>query len=312
MAIPSMENLMLPVLRLCATGELSVGDMVPQIITILSITAEDAAMQIPSGRGMATIAKRTQWTVFYLKNSGLLTRPRRGMYMITELGRGLLAKHPTRIDLDTLMTDPDFRAFRQRGTADSAGRDVSSVPTAIQVAAPEERIAQATAEMDAELRSKLLEAILAAPPSFFEHLIVDLLIAMGYGGSRADAGETLGQSGDGGVDGVIREDRLGLDRIYLQAKRYQSSNKIGSPAMQGFVGALHGQGANKGVFITTSDFTPDARAFTDKLGGMRVVLINGDTLTRLMLQHGVGVRTQETVAIRRLDTDYFNDDVDTA
>ncbi len=182
----------------------------------------------------------------------------------------------------------------------------------MQVAAPEERIAQATAEMEAELRSTLLEAILAAPPSFFEQLIVDLLLAMGYGGSRADAGETLGQSGDGGVDGVIREDRLGLDRIYLQAKRYQPSNKIGSPAMQGFVGALHGQGANKGVFITTSDFTPDARAFADKLGGMRVVLINGETLTRLMLQHGVGVRTHQTVAIRRLDTDYFNDDADTS
>ena len=311
MAFPSLEDLLLPVLRVCAKGEQSIRDIIKQVIADVGISAEEATIIVPSGH-VTAINVRIHWAKSYLKYADLVMQPRRGVVVITERGRDLLATHPARITNEMLMTYPEFRAHREKGTAGVVGSNAASASTAMQVATPDERIAQATAEMEAELRGTLLDAILTAPPSFFEQLIVDLLLAMGYGGSRADAGETLGRSGDGGVDGVIREDRLGLDRIYLQAKRYQPTNKISSPAMQGFVGALHGQGANKGVFITTSDFTPDARAFADKLGGMRVVLINGETLTRLMLQHGVGVRTHQTVAIRRLDTDYFNDDADTS
>lgn len=172
---------------------------------------------------------------------------------------------------------------------------------------PEEQIAAASATLDESLRDALLARILEGSPAFFEKLIVDLLLAMGYGGSRSDAGEQLGGTGDGGIDGVIREDQLGLDRVYLQAKRYQPGNTVGSETVQAFIGALVGRGAHKGVLITTSSFSKAALTAASQSGSLRLVLIDGDSLTKLLVRFNVGVRVARSVEIKRIDADYFGD-----
>lgn len=307
--IPTYDMLMLPVLRLCASQAWAMRDLIAQMGLTLNLSAEELAQEIPS-RGTKLLANRVHWAKTYLKKAGLLEQPRRGFVEISDVGKQVLACNPERIDIALLERFDGFRAFL--GAAKPSVGPTSVNPGSAQdmqeaLSTPEEQIFAASMKLDDTLRDALLARVLECSPAFFEKMIVDLLLAMGYGGSRADAGQRIGGTGDGGVDGVISEDQLGLDRIYMQAKRYQPGNSVGSDAVQGFVGALVGKGAQKGVLITTSTFTKAAMTVSTQLGSLRLVLIDGEALTKLMMRFNVGVRVAQAVEIKRIDLDFFED-----
>jgi restriction system protein len=287
-------------------------DLVSKIAADLQLTEAEREQQKPSD-GTPLITNRVHWAKTYLKQAGLLEQPKRGVVQITERGRNVLKAHPSGFDVQYLQQFPEFLRFlgRTKQTDKPAGSEPETVPSQLPEApatsTPEEQIETASGALSEALRDALLARILEASPASFERLIIDLLLRMGYGGSRADAGEQLGRTGDGGVDGVIREDRLGLDRVYLQAKRYQPGNTVGSDAVQSFIGALVNRGAHKGVLITTSTFTKNGIETAKQSGALRLVLIDGPTLTDLMLQFNVGVRVARTIDIKRIDLDYFED-----
>jgi restriction system protein len=244
-----------------------------------------------------------------MSKAGLIASPARGRFVATDAGRALLAQNPERVDVKLLLKRPEFREFYK--SSNSAGTDTDSSQGEIESrdlgstsVTPEEQIEASYQAVVAALRADLLDRIGQNSPAFFEGLIVDLLVAMGYGGSHKSAAAQLGRSGDGGVDGVVNEDRLGLDRVYVQAKRYAATNSIGRPDVQAFVGSLVGLGATKGVFVTTSTFSPQARDFVKHLS-QRVILIDGRQLADLMIEHGVGVRVSRAIEFKRLDEDFF-------
>ncbi len=306
--IPDYQSLMLPVLRLAAVGETRVADVAERIADELGMTVEERDLLLPSGR-QRVLHNRIHWAKFYMSKAGLITSPARGRFVATDRGKVLLATAPERIDVALLMHEPKFREFYKD---DGAAADENCIPaepvqdTSVRTT-PEEQIDAAHASMQAALRDELLQRILSNSPAFFEQLIVDLLVAMGYGGSHKDAAAQLGRSGDGGVDGIVNEDRLGLDRIYVQAKRYAPGNAVGRPDVNGFVGSLVGLGAIKGVFVTTSTFSQPARDYVRHLA-QRIILIDGQELADLMIEHGVGVRSYRTVEFKRLDEDFFGED----
>ena len=313
--IPTYDVLMLPMLRLCAEKVWVMRDLVARMADDLGLGEAERGQMIPSGT-MTVITSRVHWAKTYLKQAGLVEQPKRAHIQITVRGREVLARNPARIDSSLLQEFGEFREFlsRTKSEGTAAAAPVSAAPAAPiapvveTTSTPEEQIASASLTLNESLRDALLARVLEATPTFFEKLIVDLLLAMGYGGSRADAGEQLGGTGDGGVDGVIREDQLGLDRVYLQAKRYSPGNTVGSEAVQAFMGALVSKGAQKGVMITTSTFSRAATSVaTTQSGHLRLVLIDGDELTRLMVRFGVGIRIARTVEIKRIDLDYFED-----
>lgn len=305
---------MLPVLRLASQGERSIPEIEGPIADQFFLTRPEREQLLPSGR-QRVLANRLHWAKFYLTRAGLLASPRRGRFTITDAGRELLARNPQSINNELLMQYPAFRAFlaASNATRDDTDPDelvVRAVVPAAPVAqsTPEEQIETAYVALQSALRSELLQRILQNSPSFFEQVIVTLLVGMGYGGTHRNAAEQLGGSGDGGVDGVINEDRLGLDRVYVQAKRYAlDSAPIGRPAVQGFVGSLVGFSANKGVFATTSTFTREAVEFAKHLP-QRVILIDGQRLTELMIEHNVGVRSTRSIDFKRVDEDFFSEE----
>lgn len=309
MAIPDYQTLMLPVLRLTAEGYQRVPDMLPVIARDFGLTDEEMARDLPKGRAKV-VANTTHWARTYLGKAGLVRPIRRGVFEVTEEGQKLLAEKPTRIDSTTLKRFPDFIAWlartRERGVEektdepDSIAFATSQIPTQT----PQQRIEQASAELDAALADELLERLLNASPKFFEDAVVKLLLAMGYGSGDSGSGLVTGASGDGGIDGIISEDALGLDRVYVQAKRYAPENAVQRPAIQQFVGSLNGEGATKGVFVTTSSFSRGAQDFVGKVT-QRIVLIDGQRLARLMIAHGVGVQTIETISLRAVDENFF-------
>jgi restriction system protein len=222
----------------------------------------------------------------------------------------VLARGLTRLDNTTLQEFPEFQEFRRRSStspASTASGALAPIVVSADCSTPEERIEAAYHEIVAELGAQLLERIRCAKPEFFEALIVDLMIAMGYGGSRPEAGQRLGKSGDGGVDGLISEDILGLDSIYLQAKRHAPGNVIGVEKVREFAGALVERGASKGVFVTTSDFASGAKAYAERIP-QKLILINGDELTRLMVRYNVGIRVSRHIELKKIDLDYFDED----
>jgi restriction system protein len=299
---------MRPVLALMEDGsDWPAASIRDAIISQFQLSPEEVAERIPSGRD-TMVRNRVGWALTYLYRAGLLARPRRSVYRISERGRDALREHPERIDNSVLAQFEEFQEFRSRdATPPSPRPDLSAqaeLPVA-DVATPEERAASAYRELRATLASDLLERVSEQSPDFFEGLVLDVLQAIGYGGSREDAGERLGRTGDEGVDGVIREDTLGLDLIYVQAKKW--SNPVGRPEIQRFVGALHGQRASKGVFITTSSFSREAINYADSVSP-RVILVDGRELAQLMIDHGVGVSVATTYEIKRIDLDYFGAD----
>lgn len=308
MSAPDYQTLMLPVLKLACEGEQRVGEIADTIADAFGLTEAEREQMLPSGR-QRVLHNRIHWAKFYMSKAGLITSPARGRFVATQAGRTLLEAGPAKIDVPLLMREPAFRDF-YRNEAQSGVEVVaaaSHAPSAITAATPEEQIEVAYQSVLASLRADLLERILQTSPAFFEQLIVDLLVAMGYGGSHKNAAAQLGRSGDGGVDGVINEDRLGLDRVYMQAKRYAEGNTVGRPDIQAFVGSLVGLRASKGVFVTTSSFSSQARNFVRHLS-QRVVLLDGSDLTGLMIEHNVGVRVSRATEFKRLDEDFFSGD----
>lgn len=308
MALPDYESLMLPILDVAARGETTLSQCREALVRELAISAADAAELLPSGS--SKLRNRVGWAKTYLVQAGLAQITRRGAFKATERGRSVLAEKPAAIDIAYLRRFPEFVRFlsRRRGSTGDETLSPGSAVVGAGSRTPEE-VADAAAEaIRHRVRSELLERVLASSPAFFERVIVDLLLRMGYGGSWEDAGRTLGGTGDGGVDGVIKEDRLGLDLVYIQAKRYRLDRPVSEEMIRGFSGSLLGHGASKGVFVTTSSFTDQARRFATALRQQRVVLIDGDTLANLMIDHNVGVRSDRRIEIPKLETDYFDEE----
>lgn len=262
------------------------------------LSDEERAARLPSGLAR-TFDNRVGWAATYLYRVGLLGRPMRSVYVITERGRDVLERHPERVDLTVLSQFPEFAKFRKGSTG---SQEAASLPEAVEAATPEERMDTAYRELRESLAVDLLERIHAMPPDAFEDLVLDVLHAMGYGDGSDDSRLRTGGSGDAGIDGVIRQDQLGLDGIYVQAKRWEAT--VGRPVVQAFIGALQGARASRGVIVTASNFSSDARTYADSVSP-RVVLIDGARLAELMIDYGVGVSSREIYKLKRVDTDYF-------
>ncbi|MFM0089018.1 restriction endonuclease [Paraburkholderia sediminicola] len=301
---------MLPVLRAAADGqEHRFRNVVERLADEYGLTDEERNTLLPSGTA-PLFDNRVGWARTYLKQAGLVESKKRGYFMITERGKSLLAKSPDRIDNRTLDQYPEFASFRQKKNANGQAASMSPLQAdateqEADGATPEESFAQAYQRLRSSLETELLDQVKSSTPSFFERLVIDLLVAMGYGGSRQDAGSVIGRSGDGGIDGTIKEDKLGLDVIYVQAKRWEDT--VGRPEIQKFAGALQGQRANKGVFITTSTFSREAKEYAGVIAS-KIILVDGDQLVKLMVDHNVGVSTVSTFHVKKVDSDYFEGD----
>lgn len=302
MPIPDYQTFLLPLLTLLADGqERSLRDAIDALADRFGLTEEERSARLPSGR-QRILDNRVSWAATYLRQARLLESPRRGFLRISDRGRAVLASAPTRIDVRFLEQFPEFQAFRTRrpsGTAPGTPAADESPET------PEEQIERAHVAIRQALAAELIDRILAAPPALFEQLVVDLLVRMGYGGSHGEAAQAVGRSGDGGIDGIVKEDRLGLETIYIQAKRWQGP--VGRPEVQRFVGALHGRGARKGVFVTTSTFTQEARDFARQLTPFTLVLVDGTQLAELLIDYDVGVTPVKTYTVKRIDPGFFGE-----
>ena len=308
-AIPDYQTLMLPLLRALSNGQ---PRHVRELSAILgeefSLSDEELSQLTPGG-GSLLFHGRVSWAKTYMSQAGLVEQVSRGVYRISPTGKTVLEERPEKINNDFLMRFQGFRDFKSRsgtrgGRTDTATKAEpnSAESGEDQLGDPSERLNAAYREIRTALATDLLDQVKHASPQFFESLVVDLLVAMGYGGSRDDAGLAVGKSGDGGIDGIIKEDRLGLDFVFIQAKRWE--NPVGRPIVQGFAGSLDGERARKGVLITTSRFTPDAEEYVKRIE-KRIVLIDGEQLANYMMDFGIGVTDVNTLHIRRIDQDYF-------
>lgn len=303
MTVPKFHEFMLPVLRQLDDGApRHWRDLRKRCIDEFQLTDADLAEEISSG--MSRVDSRILWANTYLFQAGLLDRPRRGLVVITERGRDVLADPPDAITLSYLRRFPEFREFQARTKKGDNAASQSAESTTTVESSPLESIADAVAEAKSDLEGELLKRIVAQPPEFLEQLAVKLLNKMGYG--DAAGSEHRGRPGDAGIDGAIRQDALGLNTIYMQAKRYSLNHAVQRPDIQAFVGALHGAQADRGVFITTSRFTDGAREYTERIPN-RIVLIDGQRLAQLMVQHDIGVEVRDTFVLKRIDEDFFDE-----
>lgn len=304
MAIPDFQSVMLPVLTFMADQrEHSMREVVLALADVFALSDEERAVMLPSGQ-QRTFDNRVNWAVSYMKHAGLLEYIRRGVFRITDRGLHVLGQHPARVNTKFLAQYPEFNEFRTRARRERNGNIHSESLDQDAQQTPEERLEDGYQRIRLELAQELLMRIMGCSPAFFERLVVELLVKMGYGGSLKDAGEAIGRSRDEGIDGIIKEDRLGLDTIYIQAKRWQGT--VGRPDIQRFTGALMGQRARKGIFITTSDFSREAREYAGNIDS-KIVLIDGEQLAQLMIDHDVGVSTASVYEIKRIDSDYFTE-----
>jgi restriction system protein len=303
MAVPDFQSLMLPLLRIAVDGrEHSLAEARDVLAADFKLSDAELQELLPSGR-QAKFANRVAWAKSYLQQAGILLSPRRAHFQISDRGRAILKTPPPRIDIKFLEQYPEFVDFRTPKI--EVATVLVDVPSAqSEPDTPEEALEAAHQKMRVSLTSELLNKVKVASPHFFESLVVELLLKMGYRGSRRDAGQAIGRSGDEGIDGIISEDRLGLDVVYLQAKKWDGT--VGRPEIQRFVGALHGKRARKGVFITTSAFSAEAMAYVEHIDS-KVVLIDGRRLAELMIDFGVGVTTAATYDLKRVDSDYFDE-----
>lgn len=298
MAIPGYQSVMLPLLKLSSDGaQHSIREAIDSLARVFKLSDSDRREVLPSGR-QAVFDNRVGWARTYMKKAGLLTSPQRGYFQITPRGRKVLTQGPARIDVQFLDQFCEFREFRRPSNRAKRPGDQGEPDT------PEETLESAYESLRAELADELLRQVKATPPSLFEKIVVRLLVEMGYGGNLRDAGKAIGGSGDEGIDGVIKEDPLGLDIIYVQAKRWEGT--VGRPEVQRFAGALQGQRARKGVFITTSLFSRDACDYVSRIDA-RIVLVDGPTLTQSMIDHGIGVSLRTAYEVKALDLDYFTE-----
>ena len=302
MTIPNYQNFLLPLLQLLEDGrEYSVRELYDTLADQLAFSEADRQQMLPSGQ-QKTYENRIGWATTYLKKAALITRPKRAHVIITDRGRELLAQRPEKITAKSLEVFPEYQEFCQ-GTVKSDS--IAPVPIELESdRTPEEVLQDAYLTLRSEVADEMLQCLKSSSPAFFERVVVDLLVAMGYGGSRKAAGQAIGGSGDGGVDGIISEDPLGLDNIYIQAKRWEGT--VGRPIVQAFAGSLEGFRARKGVVITTSDFSKEAKDYVTRIE-KKIVLINGEMLTELMLDNNVGVSEKERFVVKRIDADYFDE-----
>lgn len=305
MPVPDFQSMMLPVLKILSDGQPhSRKDVAKELSKVLKLTSEELAQLLPSGR-QTRFDNRLAWVQVYLNAAGLTFYPERGSMQITERGKKVLKEPPSKIDIRFLLKFSEFQDFRARkkpeGDRESQAQMMEKVDAEEELT-PEETIEKAYQQMRSALAQELLDIIKKSPSTFFERMVVDFVLALGYGGSRKDAGEALGRSGDGGVDGVIKEDRLGLDVVYLQAKRW--TNPIGANLIREFAGSLEGYRAKKGILITTSSFTKEALEYALKIE-KRISLVDGKTLVDMMIDVNLGVSTTQGYELKKVDLDYF-------
>ena len=297
MAIPKHNDMYLPFLEFLGDGQThAIADIIKHLAQKMGVTDEERKEMLASGV-TSKFGSRVGWTRTYLGKAGLLDTVKRGVLAISDEGKRVLLSKPNKLDDDFLMQYEGFREFK----APSSGTLISPIATDI---TPQDELEDAFQKINGALLSDLLAEIMSQSPDFFEKLVVQLLLKMGYGGS-IDAGKVLGKTGDEGIDGVIREDKLGFNLIYIQAKRWDLGTSIGRPEIQKFVGALAGAGASKGLFITTANFSKEAYAYADKQHTTKVVLVDGKTLANLMIEYNLGVSTQIVYELKRVDTDFF-------
>jgi len=305
MAIPDFQSCMLPLLELCADGkEKSMKELAPDLAAKFKLSTNDLETRLRSGAPV--FSNRIAWAKVYLQKAGLIEPVRRGVFQITQIGLSALAEKPDHINTKYLKKFKEDEEGKEKDIGENEsdenlGGDDSTLETG---KTPDELISDGYKFLRAELASQLLEEMRGCSWQFFEKLVIDLLLAMGYGDSKMSSSRAFATTRDGGVDGVINEDKLGLNVIYTQAKKWNDGTPIGSPEIQKFVGALHGKKAKKGVFITTTRFTKDAKDFVEGLE-VRVILIDGERLANLMIDHNVGVSIRDTFTIKRMDSDYF-------
>ncbi len=328
MAVPDYQSLMRPLLELASDGrEHTLREAIETLAAQLSLTEDDRRELIPSGQE-AKFDNRVGWARTYLGKAGLLVSTGRAKFQITERGIEVARNRSININTKFLHQFPEFQAFRHRNPSRQSDSDGGAhQPTLESIAersngtqpslaqellvveelreTPQETLENSYQLLRRNLAQELLDRVKASSPRFFERLVVDLLVSMGYGGSRKDAGERVGQSGDGGIDGIIKEDRLGLDVVYIQAKRWEGT--VGRPVVQAFAGSLEGQRARKGVLITTSQFSQDAKEYVNRIE-KKIVLIDGEQLTQYMIDFGVGIAEVATYVVKKVDSDYFGDE----
>ena len=303
MSIPDFQSIMLPLLKFIGDGkEYSLRETIEALAGEFELTEGERKRLLPSGQ-QTVFDNRVGWARTYMKKASLLKTTRRGYFQITERGQDILKQNPPAINTVYLRQFPEFIEFQKpkpHKAKKSETQEVSEIQT------PEEEIEDAYQAIRQGLATELLQTIKDLSPAFFERLVIDLLVKMGYGGTRKDAGEAVGRSGDGGIDGIIKEDRLGLDIIYIQAKRWDGA-VVGRPEIQKFAGALQGQRARKGIFITTSTFTKAAQEYAARIDS-KIILIDGNRLAQLMIDYNIGVASVASYELKRMDSGYFTEE----
>lgn len=304
MPVPDYQTLMLPALRVLSGGaETHIAEVRARVAAAENLTVEDLREVLPSGR-QPVFTNRVSWAVYYMERAGLVERVRRAVYRVTDEGERLLKQEPERIDLNVLRKYPSFLAWSTASTPPVENNGTVK-PSSESTDTPEEALERMALQLRNDLEFEVLDRVRKGTPEFLEQVVIDLLIAMGYGGGNATMGRVTGGSGDGGIDGTIREDTLGLDEVYVQAKKYADSTTVGEPDLRNFAGAIDAAGTTKGVFVTTSGFTHAARDYVAR-SPKRIILIDGQELARLMVAYNVGVRRQAYHEIKRVDEDYFS------
>jgi len=304
MSIPDFQSIMLPLMQLASDGkEHSFRDSVEYLAKLFKLSDDDRKELLPSGQ-QPTFDNRVGWTKTHLIKAGLLESPRRAIFQITDRGKEVLRNNPSEINAKFLKQFPEYVAFAGANT--SGNSSLAPQDNLTEQITPEEALASAYQKLKLALAQDLLTLVKECSPDFFERLVVKLLVKMGYGGSIQDAGKAIGRSGDEGIDGIIKEDRLGLDAIYIQAKKWEGT--VGRPEIQKFVGALAGQGAKKGVFITTSSFSREAQEYANNMKDTKIVLLDGEQLTQYMIDYNLGVSVISQYEVKKIDSDFFADE----
>ena len=306
MSIPTFQALFLPVLKALADQKaLPIADIREHVRSSEGLSESDCRQMLSSGR-QPVFDNRIQWALAHLTKAGLIDRPYRGQYELTDGGKELLGEGPAQIDMASLRRYPTYVKWRSTfssprtvGSEDSLDSEERDGRT------PEDEIELGAKKLQSMLEAEVLESVQKCSPFFLERVVIKLLIKMGYGGGNPDMGAVTGRSGDGGIDGKIRQDALGLDEIYIQAKKYDPDNPVGEPALRNFAGALDSFATKKGVFVTTSDFSKPAQSYAERIS-KRIVLIDGKELARLMVLHGIGVRTQATYEVKQIDKEFYD------
>lgn len=302
--IPDYQSIMLPLLEFISDGkEYKMRNVTDELAIKFGVTEEEQKELLPSGVA-PVFYNRTAWAKTYLKKAGLIDSPKQGIVVISKRGLDVLKKKPSSINVKFLKQFSEFVEFQTSKREDEIETETSEEQS---IQTPEESLETAYQKIRKSLASELINKVVELSPAFFEKLVVELLVKMGYGGSIKDAGKAMGKSGDEGIDGTIKEDKLGLDIIYIQAKRWKPGNVVGRPELQKFVGALAGQGAKKGIFITTSNFTKEAIEYTPR-NETKIVLIDGHQLAQLMIDYNLGCTPQQTYEVKKIDSDYFGEE----